>query len=492
MSQYDIYEDIAKRMDNNIYIGVIGPVRTGKSTFIKRFMELMVLPNIKDENTRIRTMDEMPQSASGKTIMTTEPKFIPDKPVNITLGNNINLNVRMIDCVGYVVPEAKGYMNEEGPRMVNTPWDNEPMPFEEAAEIGTKRVINEHSAIGIVITTDGSITDIKRESYIDTERRVINELKEINKPFIVILNSLYPYSEETQRLKNEMENEYGVSVITLNCAQLKENDIIEIMETILGEFPVQEICIEFPKWIDTLDFNHNVKKELKDILLKILEKAEKVKDIAQGINEFNGSEITKSSYIKNIDMGTGRCDAEILLDEKLFYNILSEMTGENIDDDCDLINILKEFSSVKKGYGKIESALNETQSKGYGIVFPDKCEIMIDEPKIYKNGNQYGVKLKAKGSAVHLIRTEVNSEVSPVIGSEEQAKEYINQIKEDIKSSPQEVMDINIFGRTLDSLFTEGINSKLYSMPNDAQNKLQKTVEKIVNEGSGGLICILL
>ena len=492
VSVYDIYDDIAKRTDSNIYIGVIGAVRTGKSTFIKRFMDSLVLPNIQDEYTRERAKDELPQSASGKTIMTTEPKFIPNEPVKINLGDNLNLNVRLIDCVGYVIPGAEGHMSGDEPRMVNTPWSSTPMPFEKAAETGTQKVIKDHSTIGIVVTTDGSSTDIERENYVNAENRVINELKELGKPFIVLLNSVHPYSQETEELRKNIEDEHGVSVLSVNCAQLKQDDITSIIEKILMEFPIKEVRLDFPKWLDTLSFEHEIKKDVVSAIKDFMENTDKIKDIAPDTKELENSQYIRNAYIRGIDMGTGSADIDITLNDGLFYNVLSETAGSDIKDDYELISILKDLSEMKKNYGKIESALNAALNKGYGIVFPQKEDIKLMEPQIYKQGSQYGVKLKAKGSSIHLIRADIDSEVSPVIGSEDQTKEYINKLKENMKHDPEEVWQLNIFGRTLDSLLTEGINGKLYAMPQDAQNKLQETMEKIINEGNGGLICILL
>lgn len=492
MSAYDIYDDIARRTDNNIYIGVIGAVRTGKSTFIKRFMDSLVLPNIQDEYTRLRAKDELPQSASGKTIMTTEPKFIPNEPVKINIGENVSLNVRLIDCVGYVIPTSEGHMNGDEPRMVNTPWSSEPMPFEKAAEVGTEKVIKEHSTIGIVVTTDGSITDIDRENYVEAEGRVINELKEIGKPFIVLLNSTHPYSQETEELREHIEEEYKVSVMSVNCAQLKQEDITSVIEKILMEFPIREIRMDFPKWLDTLSFEHEIKKDVLTAIKEFMDNADRIKDVSQNAKELEHSKYIRSAYVRGIDMGSGSADIDISLSDGLFYSVISETAGSTIKDDYELVALLQQLSEMKKNYGKIESALNDAQNRGYGIVFPQKDDIKLIEPQIYKQGSQYGVKLKAKGSSIHLIRTDITSEVNPIIGSEEQTKEYINELKNDMKNNPDAVWNLNIFGRTLDSLLTEGINGKLYSMPQDAQNKLQETMEKIINEGNGGLICILL
>lgn len=493
MTGYDIYEDMARRTDGNIYIGVIGAVRTGKSTFIKRFMDTLVLPNIKDENTRIRAKDELPQSASGKTIMTTEPKFIPNEPVKITVGdNNADLNVRLIDCVGYVVNGAEGHMNGSEPRMVNTPWSSSPMPFEEAAEMGTEKVIKDHSTIGIVVTTDGSITDIPRESYVPAEKRVITELKELGKPFIVLLNSVHPYDAQTEELRDEIQNDYGVSVMSVNCAQLKTDDISKIMENILEEFPIREINIDFPKWIDTLDYDNEIKSSLVTALKDIVDDANKISDIQTCCEKLAENQNIKKAYTEKIDMGTGSAWIDAALEDGLFYKVVSDTAGSEIKDDYELMSLLKELSAKRNTYSRIEKAMTDAENKGYGIVFPDKDDITLQEPQMYKQGQRYGVKLKAKGKSYHIIKTDIDSEVSPIIGSEDQTKEFMANLKDDYETSPEKVWQLNLFGRTLDSLCTEGINSRLYAMPQDAQDKLRATLEKIINEGNGGLICILL
>jgi stage IV sporulation protein A len=456
-------------------------------------MDTLVLPNIKDENSRIRAKDELPQSASGKTIMTTEPKFIPNEPVKITVGdNNADLNVRLIDCVGYVVNGAEGHMNGDEPRMVNTPWSSSPMPFEEAAEMGTEKVIKEHSTIGIVVTTDGSITEIPRESYVPAEKRVITELKDIGKPFIVLLNSVHPYDAETEELKDEIKNTYDVPVMAVNCAQLKTEDISKIMEIILEEFPIREINIDFPKWIDTLDYDNDIKASLVSALKDIVNKANKVSDIKACCDTLVSNPNIKKAYTEKIDMGTGSAWIDTALDDGLFYKVVSETSGSEIKDDYELMSLLKELSAKRNTYSRIEKAMSDAESKGYGIVFPDKEDIELQTPQMYKQGQRYGVKLKAKGKSFHIIKTDVDSEVSPIIGSEEQTKEFMSNLKNDYESSPEKVWQLNLFGRTLDSLCTEGINSRLYAMPQDAQEKLRATLEKIINEGNGGLICILL
>lgn len=492
MEQYDIYKDIAERTDGNIYIGVIGGVRTGKSTFIKRFMDLVVLKNIEDEYTRVRTKDELPQSASGKTIMTTEPKFIPNEPVKITVGDNISLNVRMIDCVGYLVKGAEGHMDGDEPRMVNTPWSSEPMPFEKAAELGTQKVINDHSTIGIVVTTDGSITDIPIENYKDAEIRVIGELKTLNKPFIVLLNSTHPYSAETTQLKQKMEEEYEVAVLPVNCAQLKEDDIKEILENVLLQFPVMEVCFNLPNWLDTLEFDHYIKKDLSNAFKAMMKNINKIDDVKKAVELLEDSPFIRKAYIDEISLGNGSAVAEIAMEDGLFYKVLSETLNIPLENDYQLISVIKELSGVREGYEKMKLAMADAQRKGYGIVVPQFSDIVLDEPELYRQGSRYGIRLKAKGRSMHLIKADIEAEVNPIIGSEEQTISYIEELKKEYKENPQKIWELNLFGRSLESLVTEGMNNKLYRMPQDAQFKLQETLEKIINEGSGGLICILL
>ena len=492
MEYYDIYSDIAKRTNGDIYIGVVGPVRTGKSTFIKQFMDLLVVPNIDNEFLKERTMDELPQSASGKTIMTTEPKFVPSKAANITLDDNINLNVRLIDCVGYIVDEAEGQTEGEFPRMVNTPWSSEPMPFAQAAEIGTNKVIKDHSTIGFVVTTDGSVTGISRQSYIPAEEKVISELKALNKPFVILLNTSKPYAKETEELSLEMSQQYEMPVIPVNCLQLKMSDIDNILRTVLYEFPVKEIEINLPKWVETLESDHWLKKEFIQAIKQNLLPASKLRQLQTSPSEFEENDYIKKAYIDNIDLGKGSAVMELTADDNLFYKILSETTDMPIENDYQLISTIKQLSDIKKDYDKIQFALNDVKRKGYGVVAPSFDEITLDEPEIFKQGSRYGIKLKAHGDTIHMIKAGIETEVSPIVGTEEQSKDFIADILKEYKSDPDKIWNLNIFGRTLDTLVNEGMNNKIYRMPEDAQLKLQETLQKIINEGNGGLICIIL
>lgn len=492
MSDFNIYKDMAERTDNNIYIGVIGAVRTGKSTFIKRFMDTLVLPNIVDENKRQRTRDELPQSAAGKTIMTAEPKFIPNEPVKITLDDNIGFNVRMIDCVGYLIPGAEGHMDGDEPRMVNTPWSDTPVTFEKAAETGTEKVIREHSTIGIVVTCDGSITDIERENYVQAEKRVVNELKDIGKPFVIVLNSTHPYSSETMALGRELENEYGVAVINANCAQLKNSDINEILEKILLEFPIREIKFSLPKWFDTIDFDNDIKSSLAESLRQVMENTDKIKDIKNISSVLEENPYIRKVFTAETDMGTGCADIEISEQDGLFYKYLSETMNCPVENDYELVSAIKQMSADKAKYSLFENALSALEHTGYGIVYPSKKDIVFEEPKMYKQGQRYGIKIRAKGKSMHIIRADIEAEVSPVIGDEQQTKDYLEKLKNDCKNNADEVWNMNIFGRSLESLINDSIQSRLYTMNEDAQQKMRETLEKIANEGNGGLICILL
>lgn len=489
---YNIYDDIAERTNGDIYIGVVGPVRTGKSTFIKKFMDLLVLPNMEDEFAAERAKDELPQSASGKTIMTTEPKFIPNEAVKINLSDNASAKVRMIDCVGYIVNGALGHIENDAPRMVNTPWQDAPMPFEEAAEMGTKKVVTEHSTIGLVITTDGSITDIERENYLPAEERVITELKAINKPFVVLLNSMHPMDSETQELKAQLEEKYGMPILCMNCQQLTKKDIASIMENVLFEFPMEELAVEMPNWMDTLENDHWLMQEIYDHVRASMGNLHKIRE---GIDWCKNSPKTKS--IKEIfplgmDLGKGSITAKLETVDHLFYTILQEKTGLAIDGDDSLITALEELASVKKEYDKIAYALHEVRANGYGIVSPTIDELTLEEPQIVKQGGRYGVKLKASAPSIHMIRADIETEVSPIVGTEKQSEELVHYLLEEFENDPKQIWQSNIFGKSLHELVNEGLHNKLSHMPQDAQSRLQETLQRIINEGSGGLICIIL
>ena len=492
MENTRLYQDIAKRTDGDIYVGVVGPVRTGKSTFIKNFMDLLVIPNIDNEFKKERAKDELPQSAGGKTIMTTEPKFVPNEAIEITLDNNLKFKTRLVDCVGYLVDNAIGYLEDDMPRMVKTPWSDEEIPFEKAAEIGTKKVIEEHSTIGILVTTDGSITDIPREDYVKAEERVVKELREINKPFVIILNSNFPSSSETIALAKKLSDKYNASVLPMNCTNLRIEDINTIFSKVLYEFPVERIAIKFPRWVDGLDFNHSLKSELIREIKDAFADVSVLKDVSTCTNRISKTEIIDNTSVQDIQLGSGFVNIKIDLKEELFYTVLSEITGVNVQNEGDLFGIISELSSTKKKYDKIAYALDEVDRKGYGIVTPSIDELELEEPEMVKQGSRFGVKLKATAPSIHMIKTNVTTEVSPIVGSEKQSEELVNYLLSEFESDPKKIWESNIFGKSLHSLVNEGLQAKLSKMPEDAQIKLQETLERIVNEGSGGLICIIL
>ena len=492
MENMGVYEDIKARTDGDIYVGVVGPVRTGKSTFIKNFMDLLVIPNIENSYKRERARDELPQSAAGRTIMTTEPKFVPNEAIEITIGDNLELKTRLVDCVGYLVNNALGYMEEDVPRMVKTPWSDEEIPFEEAAEIGTRKVIQEHSTIGILVTTDGSITEIPREDYVEAESRVVNELKELNKPFVIVLNTNNPSSDETRSLANELEEKYGVSVIPTDCTNLNNEDINNIFGKILYEFPIERININFPSWIDGLDNDNELRQELFKEIKDAFKDVSTIKTINESVARISKTDIIVKTTIDKVDLGTGTVTIEISLNNMLFYKVLTEMTGIQMNNEADLFATIDNLSKVKKEYDKVSMALQEVKQKGYGIVMPSMEELILDEPEIVKQGSRFGVKLKARAPSIHMIRADIETEVSPIVGSEKQSEELVNYILSEFENDPTKIWESNIFGKNLHELVNEGLQNKLYRMPEDAQGKLQETLERIVNEGSGGLICIIL
>ena len=492
MENMGVYEDIKARTDGDIYVGVVGPVRTGKSTFIKNFMDLLVIPNIENSYKRERARDELPQSAAGRTIMTTEPKFVPNEAIEITIGDNLELKTRLVDCVGYLVNNALGYMEEDVPRMVKTPWSDEEIPFEEAAEIGTRKVIQEHSTIGILVTTDGSITEIPREDYVEAESRVVNELKELNKPFVIVLNTNNPSSDETRSLANELEEKYGVSVIPTDCTNLNNEDINNLFGKILYEFPIERININFPSWIDGLDNDNELRQELFKEIKDAFKDVSTIKTINESVARISKTDIIVKTTIDKVDLGTGTVTIEISLNNMLFYKVLTEMTGIQMNNEADLFATIDNLSKVKKEYDKVSMALQEVKQKGYGIVMPSMEELILDEPEIVKQGSRFGVKLKARAPSIHMIRADIETEVSPIVGSEKQSEELVNYLLSEFENDPTKIWESNIFGKNLHELVNEGLQNKLYRMPEDAQGKLQETLERIVNEGSGGLICIIL
>ncbi len=492
MAEYNIYRDIAERTGGDVYLGVVGPVRTGKSTFIKKFMDLFVLPNMEDANAKERAQDELPQSAGGKTIMTTEPKFIPNEAVEVTLDNTAKMKVRMIDCVGYIVENALGHMEEDAPRMVSTPWSEEPMPFGEAAEIGTKKVICDHSTIGILVTTDGSVTDIPREDYIDAEKRVADELTKMGKPFVILLNTKYPEKTETEALRTYLEEQYQAPVVAVNCLTLTESEIEEIMTQVLLTFPVQEISIQLPSWMNAISDEHRIKKGIYDAVHAASDGITTLSSLNAAKTILCNCEYISDVITEQIDLGTGNAVLSITAPEDLFYRVAKELSGFDITGEDKLLHLLTELSYVKKEYEKVAIALREVENKGYGIVTPTIDEMRLEEPEIVKQGNRFGVKLKAAAPSIHMIKADIQTEVCPIVGTEKQSEELVHYLLREFENDPKEIWQSNIFGKSLHELVNEGLNTKLSKMPDEAQVKLQETLQKIINEGSGGLICIIL
>lgn len=493
MNENNIYKNIATRTGGDIYVGVVGPVRTGKSTFIKSFMENLVIPNITEEYKKNRAIDELPQSASGRTIMTTEPKFIPNESVEVSLNNNVRFKTRMVDCVGYLVNGALGDTEDDKPRMVDTPWSEERIPFKEAAEIGTKKVIEDHSTIGILVTTDGSFTELPREAYIDAERKVVRELKEINKPFAIVLNSDNPFSTTTSILARKLEEEYDAPVVTANVANLQKDDIKNIFGKVLDEFPISEMTFTLPSWVDALKIEHPLKQDLVNIIKQNFMDVFNIREITNLLNNINSeNEIIEKMFIENANMENGNVDLKINISSELFFKTLSEVSMLNIKNEGDIFSTIKDYSNIKSKYNRISGALEEVRIKGYGIVTPEMEELSLEEPEIFKNGNKFGVKLKASAPSIHMIRADIETEVSPIVGSEKQSEDLVKYLLSEFEADPKKIWQSNIFGKSLHELVNEGLHNKLYKMPDEAQMKLQETLTKIINEGSGGLICIIL
>lgn len=492
MSEHSIYQDIALRTGGDIYIGVVGPVRTGKSTFIKRFMESLVLPNITAGYVRDRARDEMPQSAAGKTVMTTEPKFIPDEAVPIIIDDCASLRVKMIDCVGYIVSEALGAIENGQPRMVHTPWQKEPMPFIEAAEMGTHKVITEHSTIGMLVTTDGSIGEIGRDSYVDAEQRVVNELKSLGKPFAVILNSAHPSSDSAVALAYELEARYGVPVALVNCLELDAEDIRHILELVLHEFPVTEVRVKLPDWVGALDAGHKLRQSLLDSIRACAGRVDRMGDIREMFAALSDNEHVETAQLSDIDLGTGRAVVAVTLKDGLYYNIISELTGFDIKGEQELIGLLRELSGLKSSYARVADAMRDAEERGYGIVMPDISELHLERPEIVKQAGGYGVRLRASAQSVHLIRANIETEISPMVGTEQQSEDLVKYMLEEFSESPDRIWESNMFGKSLYELVNEGLHTKLEHMPDESRTKLSETLERIINEGSNGLICIIL
>lgn len=486
---YDLYSDIQRRTGGEIYIGVLGPVRTGKSTFIKRFMDEMVLPNMEDEHAKKRAMDELPQSAGGRTITTTEPKFIPNEAAKLHLNPDVDLKVRLIDCVGYMVDGAAGHLEDDKERMVKTPWFEEEIPFTQAAEVGTDKVMNEHSTIGLVITTDGSFSELSRNNYLDAEEKTITALKRLHKPFLVLLNTLKPYSEESKQLTVDMMEKYGVKVLPVNCEQLKKDDIHQILEHVLYEFPLSAIEFYMPKWVEMLPADNRMKQELQEGVRNLMKDYEKIRDVLEHPIELSGEHV-KRCKTDGIFLDSGIVRIQLEIDEAYYYEMLSDMIGEHIQDEYQLIGKLREFAAMQKEYAKVLNAVSMVRGKGYGVVTPEKEEITLEKPEIIRHGNKFGVKIKALSPSIHMIRANIETEIAPIVGNEQQAEDLIRYINQaDVNEN---IWDTNIFGKTVEELVKDGITAKVSSIGEESQLKLQDTMQKIVNDSNGGMVCIII
>lgn len=492
MEKVDIFKDISKRTNGDIYLGIVGAVRTGKSTFIKRFMELVVLPNMEDEGERSRAHDELPQSAAGKTIMTTEPKFVPNQAVSLNVEEGLDVNVRLVDCVGYAVNGAKGFEDENGPRMIHTPWYEEPIPFHDAAEIGTRKVIQEHSTIGVVVTTDGSIGEIGRADYIEAEARIVEELKEVGKPFIMVINTTRPGSPETDKLKRELVEEYNIPVLAMSVESMTEHDIYSVLREALYEFPVLEVNVNLPSWVMVLDERHWLRGSYEEAIQSTVQNIKRLRDVDQIVGEFTEFEYIERANIAGMEMGEGIAEIDLHAPDTLYDQILKEIVGEEVRGKEHLLELMQDFSHAKREYDQISGALQMVKQTGYGIAAPAVHDMQLDEPEIIRQGSRFGVRLKAVAPSIHMIKVEVESEFSPIIGTEKQSEELVRYLMQDFEEDPLSIWESDIFGRSLSSIVREGIQAKISLMPENARYKLKDTLERIINEGSGGLIAIIL
>lgn len=490
MDSFQVYRDMKARTGGEIYIGVVGPVRTGKSTFIKRFMDLLVLPNMADEHAKERTKDELPQSASGTVIMTTEPKFVPKEAATVKISDDVEVKIRLIDCVGFMVEGASGHMENDTERQVKTPWFEYEIPFTKAASIGTQKVIHDHATIGFVVTTDGSITDLPRENYISAEEKTVKELKSIGKPFIILLNCRKPYTEEARALKEELEEKYGASVVPVNCEQLKSEDIGEIMRQVLYEFPITEVEFYVPKWVEMLSREHRIKQDLLETVRGIMDGLDEIRSIVSRKAESDSPYIS-SIAVDQIRMDTGCVQIRIQYEQKYYYEVLSEMTGADIKGEYELITTVKELSSMKDELSRIRDAFADVKLKGYGVVSPAKEDIKLEEPAIIKQGSKYGVKIRSEAPSIHMIRANIETEIAPIVGNEKQAEDLVEYIKKE-SASPEGVWGTNIFGKSVEELVMDGMRNKIAMINDESQQKLQDTMQKIVNDMNGGMVCIII
>lgn len=492
MEKVDIFRDIAERTGGDIYLGVVGAVRTGKSTFIKRFMEAVVLPNMPSEAERMRATDELPQSAAGKTIMTTEPKFVPNQAVQLRVTEGLDVNVRLVDCVGYTVDGAKGYEDENGPRMVNTPWFEEAIPFQEAAEIGTRKVVQEHSTLGVVVTTDGSIAEIPRASYVAAEERVVEELREVGKPFIMILNSTNPQSEQTLQLRSELAEKYDIPVIALSVANMGEREVTTVLREVLYEFPVHEVNVNLPSWVMVLNERHWLRNHFENSVRETVKDIRRLRDVDRVVEQFTQYDFVERAGLSGMSMGQGVAEIDLYAPDELYDKVLMEVVGVEIRGKDHLLQLMQDLTYAKREYDRFSDALEMVKTTGYGIASPSLEEMKLDEPELIRHGSRFGVRLKATAPSIHMIRVDVESEFAPIIGTEKQSEELVRYLIQDFEENPIKIWESDIFGRSLHSIVREGIQGKIAMMPDNARYKLQETLGRIINEGSGGLIAIIL
>lgn len=491
-ANYDLYQDIAQRTDGDVYLGVLGPVRTGKSTFISRLMELMVMPQMPDGPKKERVADELPQSGSGRTIMTTQPQFVPSEAVTVNLGDQVPVRVRLVDSVGYMVRGALGAVDKTGSRMVHTPWFEQDIPFEKAAEIGTRKVMTDHATIGVVVTTDGTIAELPRNAYVEPESRVISELKALGKPFVVVLNSATPKSREAMALRDDLQDAYDVPVMLLNAKEMQPEDVQQVLESVLLEFPLRQVHVTLPKWMDALEENHWLLKKVIAGMKKAGQTAHKMRESDLLSAVFAEDEELNAPEMVQLRPGEGRMEFNLPVREGLFNQILGEECGTSIHGDAHLLSLMKELVAAKAEYDQIAEALRSVRETGYGLVTPTMTEMTMEEPEMIRQGGQFGIRLKAHAPSLHLIRVDVETEVTPTVGTEEQSEELVRQLTSELSNDPQKVWGTSFFGKSLNDMVKEGLSGKLSRMPADAQQKVQETLTKIVNEGEGGMICILL
>jgi stage IV sporulation protein A len=492
MEKVDIFKDIAERTGGDIYLGVVGAVRTGKSTFIKKFMELVVLPNIESESEKMRAQDELPQSAAGKTIMTTEPKFVPNNAVKIEVDDGLEVNIRLVDSVGYAVPGAKGYEDENGPRMIHTPWYEEPIPFHEAAEIGTRKVIQEHSTLGVVVTTDGSIGEIPRYDYVESEERIVDELKEVGKPFIMLINSVHPHHPETEKLRRDLCDKYDIPCLSLSVESMTEHDINNVLREVLYEFPVLEVNVNLPSWVMVLNNEHWLRNSYEESVRETVKDIKRLRDVDRVVGNFTDYEFIDEARLAGIEMGQGIAEIDLYAPDDLYDQILKDVVGVEIRGKDHLLQLMQDFAHAKSEYDQIADALRMVKQTGYGIAAPALSDMSLDEPEIIRQGSRFGVRLKAVAPSIHMIKVDVESEFAPIIGTEKQSEELVRYLMQDFEDDPLSIWNSDIFGRSLNSIVREGIQAKISLMPENARYKLKETLERIINEGSGGLIAIIL